>query len=58
VTDKGWRVDIRKHVLRTVIDEIITSYDTVPECVAEPECQDCAKWKYFEGNEPNYSGLD
>jgi lipase ATG15 len=50
VVDKGWRVDLRRHSLRTVIDDIIKDYDTVPACKAEPECRDCYNWNYFEGN--------
>lgn len=47
VADKGWRVDIRKHVLRTVIDEVIEKYDDVPVCVRETDCVDCYRWKFL-----------
>jgi lipase ATG15 len=50
VTDKNWSVNLRTHVLRTVIDEIITKYDTVPECVSDSECVDCYNWNFLEGN--------
>jgi lipase ATG15 len=50
VGDKGWSVSIRTHSLRNVIDDVITQYDTVPECEPEPECQDCFNWKYYESN--------
>jgi lipase ATG15 len=50
VADLGWRVGVGNHRIRSVINDIIKVYDTVPACVATPECQDCALWKYFESN--------
>lgn len=50
VADKGWGVSIRTHRIRSVIDDVIEKYDTVPVCVTTPECVDCALWKYFDGN--------
>lgn len=50
VADKGWRVGVGTHRINSVIDDIIKKYDTVPECIATPECTDCALWKYFESN--------
>jgi lipase ATG15 len=50
VGDKGWSVSIRTHSIRSVIDEVITQYDTVPECEPEPDCVDCYNWKFYESN--------
>ncbi|KAI9895011.1 MAG: putative lipase atg15 [Vezdaea aestivalis] len=50
VRDKGWRVGIGSHSIRTVIDTVMKVYDKVPECVTNPECVDCALWKFFESN--------
>ena len=48
--DKGWRVGIGTHRIHVVINDVLMKYDTVPECVTTPECQDCALWKWFESN--------
>ncbi|OLN85811.1 putative lipase atg15 [Colletotrichum chlorophyti] len=50
VADKGWRVGIGTHKIRSVIHDVIMKYDTVPECKATPECRDCANWKMYESN--------
>lgn len=50
VADKGWRVGIGTHRIRSVINDVIRKYDTVPECKATPECRDCANWKMYESN--------
>lgn len=50
VADKGWRVGIGTHRIRSVIDDVITKYDDVPECRRTPECRDCAQWKMYESN--------
>jgi len=50
VADKGWRVGVGTHKIRTVINDIMLKYDTVPECKFTSECRDCAKWKMYESN--------
>ncbi|SPO04515.1 related to starvation induced protein PSI-7 [Cephalotrichum gorgonifer] len=50
VGDKGWRVGIGTHKIRSVIHDVIMKYDTVPECKMTPECRDCANWKMYESN--------
>ncbi|KAL7767439.1 hypothetical protein ACKLNR_001740 [Fusarium oxysporum f. sp. zingiberi] len=50
VADKGWRVGIGTHRIRSVIDDVIKKYDGVPECRRTPECRDCAQWKMYESN--------
>lgn len=50
VADKGWRVGIGTHKIRSVINDIIKVYDKVPECNLTPECRDCGKWKMYESN--------
>lgn len=50
VGDKGWRLSIRTHGIRGVIDNVIKDYDETPECAAEPECQDCYNWNYYDSN--------
>ncbi|KAM0352406.1 hypothetical protein ACHAPU_002073 [Fusarium lateritium] len=50
VADKGWRVGIGTHRIRSVIDDVIKKYNDVPECRRTPECRDCAQWKMYESN--------
>lgn len=50
VGDKGWRVGIGTHKIRSVVHDVIMKYDTVPECKLTPECRDCANWKMYESN--------
>lgn len=50
VADKGWRVGIGTHKIRSVINDVLRKYDTVPECKSTPECRDCANWKMYESN--------
>ncbi|WYZ40643.1 hypothetical protein EsH8_IV_000984 [Colletotrichum jinshuiense] len=50
VADKGWRVGIGTHKIRSVIHDVIMKYDDVPECKSTPECRDCANWKMYESN--------
>ncbi|GAP87464.1 putative triacylglycerol lipase [Rosellinia necatrix] len=50
VADHGWRVGIGTHKIRSVINDVIRKYDTVPECKYTPECRDCAYWKMYESN--------
>ncbi|KAI9820288.1 MAG: putative lipase atg15 [Pycnora praestabilis] len=50
VEDKGWRRGVLLHRIKSVIDEVIMAYDTVPECKPDIGCVDCFNWKYFESN--------
>lgn len=50
VADKGWRVGIGTHRIRSVINDVITKYDDVPVCKRTPECRDCSQWKMYESN--------
>ncbi|KUI60738.1 Putative lipase atg15 [Cytospora mali] len=50
VADKGWRVGIGTHKIRSVINDVILKYDEVAECKFTPECRDCANWKMYESN--------
>lgn len=50
VADKGWRVGIGTHKIRSVIHDVLLKYDTVPKCVSTPECRDCAQWKMYKSN--------
>jgi len=50
VADKGWRVGVGTHKIRSVIRDILIPYDAVPECKFTPECRDCANWKMYESN--------
>lgn len=55
VADKGWRVGIGTHKIRSVISDVIKKYDTVPKCKTTPECRDCGNWKMYESNSTNPS---
>ncbi|KAI9897597.1 hypothetical protein N3K66_007453 [Trichothecium roseum] len=50
VADKGWRVGIGTHKIRSVISDVILKYDDVPACSFTPECRDCGQWKMYESN--------
>ncbi|QKX60662.1 uncharacterized protein TRUGW13939_07808 [Talaromyces rugulosus] len=50
VEDKGWRVGIGTHRIKSVIKDVLLKYDEVPPCVPEVECYDCQLWKYFKSN--------
>ncbi|KAI1247611.1 putative lipase atg15 [Eutypa lata] len=50
VADKGWRVGIGTHKIRSVINDVIRKYDDAAECKFTPECRDCSNWKMYESN--------
>ncbi|KAL1986864.1 hypothetical protein VTN96DRAFT_5517 [Rasamsonia emersonii] len=50
VEDKGWRVGIGTHRIKSVITDVLEAYDTVPACAPEEECYDCELWKFFRSN--------
>lgn len=50
VEDKGWRVGIGTHRIRSVISDVLEVYDEVPPCEPEVECYDCELWKFFRSN--------
>ena len=50
VADKGWRVGIGYHKIKTVIDDVLEDYDHPPPCLPDEECVDCFNWKFFESN--------
>ncbi|KAJ5083217.1 Lipase class 3 [Penicillium angulare] len=50
VADKGWRVGIGTHTIKSVISDVLEAYDDVPDCAPEEECYDCVLWKFFRSN--------
>lgn len=50
VADKGWRVGIGTHKIRSVIHDVILKYDEAAKCKFTPECRDCGNWKMYESN--------
>lgn len=50
VEDKGWRVAVGTHRIKSVISDVIKEYDKVPTCEREEECFDCILWKFFRSN--------
>ncbi|KAJ6497007.1 alpha/beta-hydrolase [Mycena vitilis] len=48
----GWKVDVRKHVIRDVITKVLEAEieweegRNVPLARAEPDCLDCFKWEF------------
>lgn len=54
VKDNGWRVDIRSHRVRDVIDGILMKPEEfpLPNCVEEKDCQDCGLWEYYDDRDP------
>ena len=50
VGEKGWRVGIGYHKIRSVVHDVLEVFDEVPPCVPDEECVDCFNWKYFQSN--------
>ena len=50
VADKGWRVGVGYHKIRSVIHDVLEAYEEVPPCIPDEECVDCFNWKYFKSN--------
>ena len=50
VEDKGWRVAIGTHRIKSVISDVIEPWDGLPTCEREEECFDCHLWKFFRSN--------
>ncbi|GAN05005.1 conserved hypothetical protein [Mucor ambiguus] len=50
VKDNGWRVDIRSHRVRDVIENILKKPEEfpLPNCVPEENCEDCGLWEYYD----------
>ncbi|CAK5264678.1 unnamed protein product [Mycena citricolor] len=56
VVDKlGWKVDLRTHVIKRVITEVLEGNDiewepgrSVPQAKADTDCVDCFKWDFGE----------
>jgi putative lipase involved disintegration of autophagic bodies len=50
VKDNGWRVDIRSHRVRDVIETILKNPEEfpMPNCVEETDCEDCGLWEYYD----------
>ncbi|KAI7849927.1 Alpha/Beta hydrolase protein [Circinella umbellata] len=59
VNKQQWRVDVRSHRIRDVIEYILKQPETefpLPECVVEdPACSDCALWNYFDHRDSSES---
>ncbi|EPB90311.1 hypothetical protein HMPREF1544_02836 [Mucor circinelloides 1006PhL] len=50
VKDNGWRVDIRSHRVRDVIENILKKPEEfpLPNCAPEEDCEDCGLWEYYD----------
>ncbi|ODV90676.1 hypothetical protein CANCADRAFT_31554 [Tortispora caseinolytica NRRL Y-17796] len=46
VEDKGWRVSLVNHRIKTVISDIISAYNETAKCIDAPQCVDCFNWDY------------
>jgi len=43
----GWSVDVRHHVIRSVVTDVLGADDgDVPKAIIEEECIDCYKWEF------------
>ncbi|KAF4964453.1 hypothetical protein FSARC_7639 [Fusarium sarcochroum] len=49
VADKGWHENIAYHRIQSVIDDVIKSYDDVPVCLPNFDCEDCPQWNPGNG---------
>jgi lipase ATG15 len=50
VKDLGWWRSITTHEIKTVIQDVIMKYESVPVCEPAQYCQDCKGWKEAEGS--------
>lgn len=57
VNQSGWKVDVRSHRIRDVIENLLTKWDTVPECIVEQDCSECGMWN-FTSSRPESTELD
>lgn len=50
VNDNGWKVDIRSHRVRDVIENILKKPEDfpLPNCVPDEDCEDCGLWEYYD----------
>lgn len=50
VNNNGWRVDIRSHRVRDVIENILKNPEDfpLPNCMHEEDCEDCGLWEYYD----------
>ena len=46
VKDKGWYVNMLHHRIHSVIDDILTVYDSPAKCVNPEPCVDCYSWNF------------
>lgn len=54
VKDKGWYVNMLHHRIHTVIDDVLTQYDSLAKCVEPEPCVDCYSWRFVKGlNDPD-----
>lgn len=53
VNDRGWHVSLVNHRIHTVIDEVLTQYNTTPVCKEPPPCKDCFDWKFIDDEAPS-----
>jgi lipase ATG15 len=51
VNDLGWHVSLVNHRILLVINEVLTKYNTTPECVVPPPCKDCFNWRFVSPGE-------
>lgn len=53
VKDNGWRVDIRSHRVRDVIENILKKPEEfpLPNCAPEEDCEDCGLWEYYDNRD-------
>lgn len=45
--NKKWGMDILKHRIGVVIEEVISQWDGVPSCYPEEDCTDCVLWNFI-----------
>jgi lipase ATG15 len=55
VNEHGWKVDIRSHRVRDVIENILKKPEDfpLPNCVPDEDCEDCGLWEYYDDRD-NY----
>ncbi|GME75265.1 unnamed protein product [Ambrosiozyma monospora] len=54
VADLGWHVNMLNHRLRTVIDDVLKTYNETANCSKPPPCLDCYNWLFVDHSRDNW----
>ncbi|CAG8467251.1 7810_t:CDS:2 [Ambispora gerdemannii] len=47
IKELGWKLDIRTHRVKDVIEKVLSVWEKVPTCEPEKDCVDCGWWEFL-----------